>query len=131
MIIVWKDLSQCDYYSFGPLKELGGFEDNAGRIKKSRLPPRAQMYDDKGRRDVVMGSTGVELDAIFTPDVFLNSRSYRIGSHKLKSTRALKRMREGDNFSRDTPRYRDSARNSRRITQFNEKYILNIHGRDR
>ncbi|KYN09678.1 hypothetical protein ALC57_18199 [Trachymyrmex cornetzi] len=59
-----------------------------GRIKKSRLPSRAQMYVDKGRRDVVMGSMRVELNAIFTP-VFLNSRSYGIGSHKLKSTRAL------------------------------------------
>ncbi|KYM88283.1 hypothetical protein ALC53_02765 [Atta colombica] len=143
-----------------------------GRIKKSRLPSRAQMYNDKGRRDVVMGSTGVELDAIFTPDVFLNSRSYRIGSHKLKSTRALaregtrralsfrlllfsvrlrllgaaavvhqnvairntankKKKREGDNFSRDTLRHRDSACNSCCITQFNEKCILNIHERDK
>lgn len=29
-----------------------------------------------------MGRTGVELDGIFTPGVFPNSRSYGIGSHK-------------------------------------------------
>ncbi|KYQ58754.1 hypothetical protein ALC60_02402 [Trachymyrmex zeteki] len=117
-----------------------------------------------------------------TGKLFLNSRSYGIGSHKFKSTRVLaregtrralsfrlllfsvppvrlgptehgqyhlrnyfsstenvairntankKRERERDNFSRDTLRYRDSTCNSRRLTQFNEKCIVNIHGRDR
>lgn len=58
---------------------------------------RARMHGERRRRVVggkgegVMGRTEVELDGIFAPGVFPNSRSYGIGSHKSRSTRALAR----------------------------------------
>jgi len=59
-----------------------------GRIKKSRLPSRAQMYDEKGEYN---GENGSRTRRDFYARRYPNSRSYGIGSHKLKSTRALAR----------------------------------------